>query len=147
MKKTSLKLDPPLIWRIGRISTPGASIGTRNAVSPRCRAWAGSLRAISSPKAACRAPDVHTFCPLSTQSLPRLSARSDSEARSLPAPGSEKSWHTNSSAASSRGISSRCWAGVPNAAMVGATRSRVTENSSFFRGTSKRASSRPNASS
>ena len=42
------------------------------------------------------APEVHTFCPLTSHSSPSRSARHCSPARSDPAPGSENSWHQTS---------------------------------------------------
>ncbi len=48
-RNTSLNDEAPLICRIGRISTPGASIGIRNMVSPACLATSRSVRASSSP--------------------------------------------------------------------------------------------------
>ena len=91
LKKTSLNEDPPLICRIGRISIPGASIGTRNAVIPRCFRASGSERAINSPHSQNCAPELQTFWPLMTHSSPSCSALHPSPARSLPAPGSENS--------------------------------------------------------
>ena len=39
------------------------------------------------------APEVQTFCPVTTQSSPSLTARVFSAARSEPASGSLKPWH------------------------------------------------------
>ena len=49
LKNTSLNDAPPLIWRIGRTSIPGRSIGMMNAVRPLCFTASGSERAMSSP--------------------------------------------------------------------------------------------------
>ena len=95
-KNTSLNEAPPLIWRIGTIVIPGVSIGSMNAVCPACLGTAGSVRAISSPQAEKRAPELHVFCPLTTHSSPSRTARVDSPARSEPAPGSENSWQHSS---------------------------------------------------
>ena len=59
VKNTSLKPEPPVIWRSGRTSTPGAEKSMMNMVMPRCfglsgfgagddRAEVGVLRARSS---------------------------------------------------------------------------------------------------
>ena len=106
-KNTSLNEAPPLIWRIGTIVMPGVSIGSMNAVCPACLGTLGSVRAISSPQAEKRAPELHVFCPLTTHSSPSRTARVDSPARSEPAPGSENSWQHSSVVRRKRGISSR----------------------------------------
>ena len=92
VKKTSLNDAPPVIWRRGRTSTPGARMSTMNPVSPRCLGWSGSVRQMTSPMSARWAKDVHTFCPLTTHSSPSRTARVFRLARSLPAPGSLNSW-------------------------------------------------------
>jgi hypothetical protein len=66
--------------------TPGESMSTKNAVIPPCP---GAVLVSSTHRCEYWASDVHTFCPVTTQSGPRRTARVDSEARSLPAPGSE----------------------------------------------------------
>ena len=92
VKKTSLKLAPPVIWRSGRISTPGAFMSTTKPVRPLCLGRSGSVRAMISPMSLYWAPDVHTFWPVMPHSSPSRSARVCRLARSLPAPGSENSW-------------------------------------------------------
>ena len=42
---TSLKLAPPEIWRIGRVSMAGSDMSTRNMVNPLCLGTCGSVRA------------------------------------------------------------------------------------------------------
>ena len=67
----------------------------------RCPAWrgaSGSVRARRIPRSATRPLEHHTFWPVTTQSSPSSSARVLRPARSLPAPGSEKSWHQTCSA-------------------------------------------------
>ena len=55
---------------------------------PLCFGASGSVRTnVSSTSASC-APDVHTFCPLTTKLSPSRTARVRSDARSEPAPGS-----------------------------------------------------------
>ena len=61
VKKTSLKLAPPVIWRSGRISTPGARMSTTNPVRPLCLGRSGSVRQMISPMSEYCAPDVQTF--------------------------------------------------------------------------------------
>ena len=99
VKKTSLKLAPPVIWRNGRISTPGARMSTTKPVRPLCLGRSGSVRAMISPMSLYWAPDVQTFWPLRIHSSPSRSARVCRLARSLPAPGSENSWHADDVAA------------------------------------------------
>ena len=57
----------------------------------------GSVRAMSIPKSAKCAQVLQTFWPVTTHSSPSRIARVASDARSEPAPGSEKSWHHTSS--------------------------------------------------
>ena len=64
---------------------------------PRCLGASASVRASRMPKWAVSAFDVHTFCPSTTNWSPSRRARVWSPARSLPAPGSLKSWHHISS--------------------------------------------------
>ena len=99
VKKTSLKLAPPVIWRSGRISTPGARMSTTKPVRPLCLGRSGSVRAMISPMSLYWAPDVHTFWPVITHSSPSRSALVCRLARSLPAPGSENSWQRDDVAA------------------------------------------------
>ena len=127
LKNTSLNDAPPLICLIGRISMPGRSIGMMNAVRPLCLTTSGSERAMSSPHSANRAPELHTFWPLTTHSSPSRTARQARPPRSEPAPGSENSWQHSSSAreeASRR--TARRWASSPNAMIVGAISRVVT---------------------
>ncbi len=49
VKNTSLNEAPPVIWRSGRISTPGAFMSTKNAVRPLCLGCDGSVRQMISP--------------------------------------------------------------------------------------------------
>src|SRR5258708_11519295 len=55
---------------------------------PLCLGAFGSVRTKVRRTSASWAPDVHTFCPLTTKSSPSRAARVLSEARSEPAPGS-----------------------------------------------------------
>ncbi len=64
---------------------------------PWCFGSAGSWRAIRIPQRASWAWVVQTFWPLITHSSPSRSALVAIAARSLPAPGSLKSWHQISS--------------------------------------------------
>ena len=85
VKNTSLNDAPPLIWRIGRTSMPGRSIGMTNAVMPRCFGTSTSVRAISSPHSENWAPELHTFWPLTTHSSPSRTARQASGEVGAPA--------------------------------------------------------------
>ena len=67
---------------------PARSVGIINALMPLCFGASGSVRTnVSSTSASC-APDVHTFCPLTTKWSPSAVARVRNDARSDPAPGS-----------------------------------------------------------
>ena len=66
------------------------------------------------PQLLYRPPEHHTFCPLTMHRSPSRSARVVSDARSLPAPGSENSWHHTCSAASVARRWAACCSGVPN---------------------------------
>ena len=101
VRNTSLNVCPPVISMIGRISTPGASIGQMKYETPLCLAASGLVRAMRMPNVENCASDVQIFCPLMIHSSPSRSARVPRLARSLPAPGSENSWHQISSPASS----------------------------------------------
>ncbi len=92
VKKTSLNEAPPVIWRRGRTSTPGACMSTTKPVRPRCFGRSGSVRQMISPMSETWAPDVHTFWPLTIHSSPSRTARVCREARSEPDDGSLKSW-------------------------------------------------------
>ena len=100
-RNTSLKAWSPVMSTMGRIVTPGASIGHTKYEMPRCFSTSGSVRASRIPNAATWAKLVHTFWPVTTHSSPSRTARVDSPARSEPAPGSENSWHQISSPANS----------------------------------------------
>ncbi len=72
----------------GARSTPGVSVGITSALIPLCLGASGSVRTNARMTSASCAPDVHTFCPLTTNWSPSSTARVDSPARSDPAPGS-----------------------------------------------------------
>ena len=85
----------------------------------------GSVRAMRMPQSLIRPPEHHTFWPL-TMKRSRPSARVDSDARSLPAPGSENSWHqTCSPQRVGRRWRWHC-SGVPNRRRLPAARTRPT---------------------
>ena len=88
-KKTSLNSAVPVTCRIGRISMPSWSIGTRKKLMPLCLGASRFVRASTKHHCDHWASDVHTFWPWSTQSSPSRSARVEMLARSLPALGSE----------------------------------------------------------
>src|SRR5260370_1586276 len=89
VKNTSLKSQNSLSESSGngRRSTPGAVVSMMSALMPLCLGAAGSVRTKHRHQSAWCAPDVHTFCPFTTNSSPISSARVDRLARSLPAPG------------------------------------------------------------
>ena len=130
VRNTSLNEAPPVICRIGRTSSPGASSGTMNAVIPACLGTSGSVRQMANPQGERLAVDVHTFWPSMTHSSPSRTALVDRPARSLPAPGSENSWQQNSSQCANRATHrSRC-SGVPNFSIAGAINFEVTATTS-----------------
>ena len=62
-----------------------------------CLGTSGSVLVTSSARLAMCADEVQTFCPLTTQWSPSLTALVARLARSEPAPGSLNSWHQISS--------------------------------------------------
>ena len=98
LKNTSLNEAPPVIWRSGRTSTPGACMSTMKPVRPLCFGRSGSVRQMISPMSEYCAPEVHTFWPVMTHSSPSRSALVCRPARSDPAPGSLNSWQPTRSA-------------------------------------------------
>src|SRR5437763_1723745 len=121
-RNTSLKSTSPVMWRSGRTSTPGWCSSTRKYVMPARFGTSGSVRASATPKSAMWAHVVQTFWPVRSHRSPSRSARVASDARSEPAPGSEKSWHHFSSLRTIRGRKrSRC-SSVPWAKSAGAAR-------------------------
>jgi hypothetical protein len=105
------------IVRRGLALTPGVSMSTRNALTPRDPG--SPVLARTTQRVACCAKLVHSFSPLISQSSPCARALVRSDPRSLPAPGSEKPWHQNSSPRSSRGNISSTTSGRPNSATAG----------------------------
>ncbi len=63
-------------------------MGISNTLIPLCLGASGSVRTKVSNTSASWAPDVQTFCPLTTKWSPSRTAAVRSEARSDPAPGS-----------------------------------------------------------
>ena len=122
-KNTSLNSAVPVIWMIGRTSTPGWSSGTSRYDSPACRLEPFSVRATTKHHCDRCASEVHTFWPLITHWSPSSSAVVDTLARSLPAPGSEYPWHHSSVTSRMRGRKRCCCSGVPNAINVGPSNS------------------------
>jgi hypothetical protein len=82
---------------------------------------------------------VHTFWPLMTHSSPSSSARVLSEARSLPASGSEKPWHQAMVPFRMPGMNCCFCSSVAHCRMVGPT--RVSPKKSARSGASARANS------
>ncbi|MCY1373209.1 hypothetical protein D9M69_604690 [compost metagenome] len=65
-KKTSLKSDSPVIWRMDSTRTPGLFMSTSRKLIPLWRAAAVSVRASTKQWSAMCANEVHTLWPLST---------------------------------------------------------------------------------
>ena len=127
-KNTSLNSASPVACTRGRMVMPGASIGTANIVRPLCLGTSGSVRAMHMPNAARSADEVHTFWPVSTHSSPSRTARSWAAATSLPALGSLKSWHHDSSARSIGATWRRFCVSVPYWSTTGTHMPRVMVN-------------------
>ena len=72
------------------MAIPGLFISTNKQLIPLCLGASTSVRARSKHQWALWALLVQIFEPLTTNSSPSCTARVDSEARSLPEPGSEK---------------------------------------------------------
>ena len=88
-KNTSLKSGGrPVMSANGRRSRPGVSVSMISAEMPLCLGASGSVRTNASSTSASWAPEVQTFWPLTMKRSPSTTARVDSPARSLPAPGS-----------------------------------------------------------
>ena len=92
---------------------PGLFIATRKYVRPLCFGTLASVRARQIAQSACRASEVHTFCPVRRQPPSVRSALVRSEARSEPASGSLKSWHQVISPRSVGPANLSAWAAVP----------------------------------
>ena len=93
---------------------------------PLCLGASGLLRARQMPQSARSATEFQTFCPDSRQPPSTFVARVRSDARSDPAPGSEKSWHQVSSPSSDgRTNRSRC-SSVPCSRIVGTAHPAIT---------------------
>ena len=89
-------VDPAMV-RSGRMSMPGRVHGHDQPGDAPVAGSSGPVRTRSSQKSATSAWQVQIFGPVTTYSSPSRTARVRSEARSLPAPGSENPWHQTSS--------------------------------------------------
>ena len=119
VKKTSSNSEPPVIWRSGRISTPGRRMSKRKNEMPRCfgsDAVGAGHQDAPVAVAPARAPHLLTVDDVAVAVA--LGRRADSDARSLPAPGSLKSWHQTWSAASVWRRWSACCCSVPKRMMA-----------------------------
>jgi hypothetical protein len=97
----------------GRRSTPGDCMSMIRTLMPLCLGTSGSVRTKHMHQSAWCAPDVHTFCPLTTKWSPSSTRAVESAARSLPAPGSLMPRHHAISAAASGAGQRSCCSGVP----------------------------------
>ena len=90
-KNTSLNSESPVIWRIGRIVTPGWRSGTSSSTKPLWRTEPASERASTKIQSDSCAHEVQTFWPSITHSpvSGSMRARVRTAAKSEPAPGSE----------------------------------------------------------
>ena len=97
-RKSSQNSAWPVIWVMGRNSTPGERMSTISIEMPRCVGTVSSVRASTPHQRANWPQDTHVFCPLRTKWSSRSTALVRSDARSDPASGSENPWHQISSA-------------------------------------------------
>ena len=98
---------------------PGWRIGTSSSDSPSPRREPGFVLARTKIQSATWASDVQTFCPLIIHSPPSSRPAVVTDARSDPAPGSEKPWHHSSRTAAIGGRKRRRCPGVPYSTSVG----------------------------
>ena len=122
-KKTSLK---SAAWGSvssgrGRHVIPADLMSTIRALIPRCLGTSVSVLTKHRHQSAWWAPEVHTFCPLTTKWSPSSTALVLSPARSLPAPGSLIPRHQVSSARSVGSAHLSFWSSVPNSTIEGVT--------------------------
>ena len=116
--KVSQKGEFPAIRRIGRTSTPGWRMEKTTKDMPSCF-FDVSVRTRHKIMSAHWAPDVQIFEPLTRKGSPLSSARVCREARSEPAPGSEKPWHQRTRPWTMSGMYFCFWASVPYSSRVG----------------------------
>ncbi|CAD7342022.1 hypothetical protein SPHS6_03842 [Sphingobium sp. S6] len=88
-KNTSANSASPVIWRIGRASTPGWSMGTMRNERPLLPTLPGSVRATTKHQSAIVPIEVQIFWPSMMYLSPSRRALVFTLARSEPAPGSE----------------------------------------------------------
>src|SRR5271156_3761179 len=96
VKKVSQNGEAPAISRIGRTSTPGSCMSISRKEMPSCFLEV-SVRTRQKHMSAHCPPEVQILQPLTRKWSPLSSALVESEARSEPAPGSEKPWHQRTS--------------------------------------------------
>ena len=111
----------PVSSRSGRISMPGVVMSIRKHPMPSWRGATGSVRARQIAQWARSAIVVHTFSPVIDQPPSTSVAAVVSDARSLPAPGSENIWHHVISPRSDGPTQRSCCSAVPCPMMVGST--------------------------
>ncbi len=119
-KNSSANPCSPSSWAIGRTVT--SLSGNMKYVRPRWRADPGSDLNRPKPQSAYPARELQVFCPYSRQPPSTRSARERSEARSLPASGSDQAWAQTSSARAILPRNLSRWAAVPVVNRVGASR-------------------------
>ena len=121
MKNTSLKSAyvGSVSSAIGRYSMPGVFMSMMSTLMPLCFGTSVLVRTKHRHQAACCAPDVHTFWPLTMNRSPSSTAFVVNDARSLPAFGSLMPRHQLISARSVGSTKrSRC-SGVPKSMIDG----------------------------
>src|SRR5580698_10167610 len=96
VKKVSQKGEAPAISLIGRTSTPGSCMSIKRNEMPSCFLVV-SVRTRQKHLSAHWPPEVQIFEPLTRKWSPISTALVCKDARSEPAPGSEKPWHQRTS--------------------------------------------------
>jgi hypothetical protein len=125
-----VRLSPTVT--IGVHEKPGASVGTRIMEIPRCFLASGSVRQASQTQSASLAPLVKILVPLMTYSSPSRTARVCSDARSVPAEGSEYPMAKFTSPARICGRKVAFCSSEPYRISVGPTVFRVTNGTGAF---------------
>ena len=106
---------------MGRTVTPGLVMSMSRKEMPCCFFAAGSVRTRQKIQSAYWANVVQVFCPLTTYSSPSRTAEVFSEARSLPASGSENPWHHQMSRFAVGGRNRFFCSSLPKVAITGPT--------------------------
>ena len=125
-RKSSQNSAWPVIWVIGRTSTPGERMSTSSIEMPRCLGPVSSVRASTPHQRAYCPHETHVFWPETTKWSSCSTARVRREARSEPASGSLNPWHQISSAERIDGMWRRRCSSLPKRSSEGPSTSSPT---------------------